>query len=95
MNLHPIEYLDPVPRMGAGESVAAAATELQGKVVAFLDNGWSSFGKIGKRLGEVLVAQHGVREVRFYTIPAASPPPKGFLEGVAADCSAAVVGLAN
>jgi hypothetical protein len=93
--LSPIEYLDPVPRNGASESVAAVATELQGKVVAFLDNGWSSFGKIGKRLAEVLTAKHGAREVRFYAIPSASPPPRGFLERVASECSAAVVGLAN
>lgn len=95
MNALAIEYLDPVPHPAATPSVAAAVTDLQGKVVAFLDNGWSSFGRIGKRLQEVLVARHGVRAVHFHAIPSASPPPRGFLQAVAAQCDAAVVGLAN
>jgi len=95
MNFPPLEYLDPLPRSPQAGAAAAVVTGLQGKVVAFLDNGWSSFAAIGRHLGEILVAQHGVRELRVYTIPAASPPPKGFFDRVAAECGAAVVGLAN
>ena len=90
-----IEYLDPtLPRPG-GKLVAPAVSDLRGKVIGFLSNGWSSFDKIGVRMRTILVEQYGVQEMRHYSIPSSVPPPAGLFAEVARDCHVAVVGLAN
>lgn len=90
-----IEYLDPTcPRTG-GDLVVPAVGTLQGKVIAFLNNGWSSFAKIGERMHGALKERHGISEMRTYAIPSAMPPAAGLLDRVAAECDAAVVGMAN
>lgn len=90
-----IEYLDPTyPKSGGGLCVPAAS-ELRGKVIGFLNNGWSSFGKIGLRLQRVLQEKHGIKEMRTYAIPSSMAPAPGLLDRVASECDAAVVGMAN
>lgn len=90
-----LEYLDPTCTRMGGDLIVPAVGSLEGKVIAFLNNGWSSFGKIGDRLQEVLTEKHGIREMRTYSIPSAMPPPAGLLDRVADECDAAVVGMAN
>ena len=90
-----IEYLDPTSEKVGGDLFVPAVGDLRGKVIGFLDNGWSSFGKIGSRMHAVLLEKHGIKEMRTYAIPSSGPPPKGFLDRVAKECDAAVVGMAN
>lgn len=90
-----IEYLDPTSQQPGGDLFVPAVSDLGGKVVGFLNNGWSSFGKIGSRMHGVLLEKHGIKEMRTYAIPSACQPPKGFLDRVASECDVAVVGMAN
>jgi hypothetical protein len=90
-----IEYLDPTSHKASGDLSVPAISDLKDKVVGFLNNGWSSFGKIGAHMESVLLAKHGIREMRTYAIPSAGPPAKGLLDRVAEECDVAVVGMAN
>ncbi len=90
-----LEYLDPTSPKPGGDLFVPAIGNLRGKVIGFLNNGWSSFTKIGARLETILREQHGIREVKRYDIPSSGPPVKGLLDTVARECDAAVVGMAN
>ena len=90
-----IEYLDPTSHKASGDLSVPAISDLRDKVVGFLSNGWSSFGKIGLRMHSVLLEKHGIKEMRTYAIPSAGPPEKGLLDRVADECDVAVVGMAN
>lgn len=90
-----IEYLNPTCPKTGGDLFVPAVSELKGKVIAFVTNGWSSFNKIGVRLEHVLVAQYGIKGVRNYTIPSAMAPEQGLYDRIARECDAAVVGMAN
>ena len=90
-----IEYLDPTSQKASGDLCVPAVSDLKDKVVGFLSNGWSSFGKIGIHMNSVLLEKHGIKEMRTYAIPSAGPPAKGLLDRVADECDVAVVGMAN
>jgi hypothetical protein len=90
-----LEYLDPTSPKNAKGLFVPAVRELRGKTIAFLDNGWSSFAKIGARLDEVLRERFGVAEMRTYPISAASAVPTDLLDRIVRECDAAVVGMAN
>ena len=59
-----IEYLDPVIPRKSGQVAVPAVTEVRGKRIAFLENGWKSFVKMGERLEQVLKDEHGVATFR-------------------------------
>lgn len=90
-----IEYLNPTsPRLGR-ELFVPKVGPLQGKWIAFVSNGWASFAKIGLRMGSVLKERYGIAGLRFYSVPTQPAPPAEVLDRIAAECSGAVVGLAN
>lgn len=90
-----MRYLDPrSPNPSKGLAVPAVG-KLDGKIVGYLNNGWMSLTKIGKRIEGPLKEKHGVSQVIYYDIPRSTAPPAGFLEQVARDCQAAIVGMAN
>jgi hypothetical protein len=90
-----IEYLDPrspnVDRM----LFVPAVSDLRGKRIAFLNNGWLSFTKIGKRMEAVLRDRFGIEIFATYAIPTSCAPQPGLLERVARETDAAIVGMAN
>ena len=90
-----IEYLDPVSPNNDKKLFVPAVGELMGKTIGFLTNGWSSYNAMGEHIEAVLRTQHGIREMRTYSIPTSCAPPAGLLESVAEECDAAVVGMAN
>jgi hypothetical protein len=90
-----LEYLEPTNPKKSGVLVVPAVRELHGKTIAFLNNGWSSFTKIGARMEVVLRQRFGVAELRTYHISASSAVPAELLDRIVEECDAAVVGMAN
>lgn len=95
MSEHTLDYLDPTVRKPDGTLHVPAVGALEGRTVAFLNNGWSSFGKIGARMQSVLHDKYRIKEMKTYLIPSAAPPQTGLLEQVAQECDVAIVGMAN
>lgn len=94
---HPrvIEYLDPLSPNRDKKLYVPAVGTLQGKRIGFLTNGWSSFNAMGARIEQVFSERHGIHSMQIYSIPTSCAPPAGLLEQVAAECDAAIVGMAN
>ncbi len=90
-----IEYLNPTsPKLGRQLFVPKVG-ELKDKWIAFVSNGWVSFGKIGLRMEELLKERHGIAGLRVYSVPTQPAPPPELLDRIAKECAGAVVGLAN
>lgn len=89
------EYLDPVSPNRDKKLHVPAVGALQGKRIGFLTNGWSSFNAMGARIEQVFSEKHGIKLMQTYSIPTSCAPPEGLLEQVAAECDAAIVGMAN
>lgn len=89
------EYLDPVSPNRDKKLYVPAVGALQGKRIGFLTNGWSSFNAMGARIEQVFTERHGIHSMQTYAIPTSCAPPEGLLEQVAAECDAAIVGMAN
>lgn len=90
-----MEYLDPTDS-GLDEAIhEPAPIELAGKVVAFVNNGWTCMSKIGARIASSIGQLYGVRELRFYGVARNKAPTDDVLERVMRECDAAIVGLAN
>lgn len=90
-----LQYLEPINPKKAGVLVVPAVRELRGKTIAFVNNGWSSFTKIGARMEVVLRERFAVAQMRTYRISASSGVPATLLDQIARECDAAVVGMAN
>jgi hypothetical protein len=90
-----LEYLDPTHPRNAHSLVVPAVRDLRGKTLAFVDNGWSSFAKIGARMNDVLRERFGIADFRVYPISSSSAMAAGLLDLIVAECDAAVVGMAN
>ena len=90
-----IEYLDPVIPRKSGQVAVPAVTEVRGKRIAFLENGWKSFVKMGERLEQVLKDEHGVATFRMFRISSSAAAPEALLAEVVRDYDAAIVGMAN
>lgn len=90
-----LEYLDPVVSPNDAGLFVPAVANLNGKWIAFVDNGWKSFAKIGARLEQVFVQSYGIAGFRTYTIPTALAAPAPLLDSVVEECAAAIVGMAN
>lgn len=90
-----LEYLDPTSPRNAADLFVPPVRDLGGKTIALLDNGWSSFTRIGTRMGQILRERFGIAEFRTYAIPASSAVPAELLDRVVRECDAAVVGMGN
>lgn len=90
-----LEYLDPVSPNTGQKLYVPAVGELRGKTIGFLSNGWASYNAMGAKIEQVFREQHGIKQMRAYAIPTSCAPPEGLLEQVAAECDAAIVGMAN
>jgi len=92
---HTLEYLDPVSPNTERKLFVPAVSELAGKRIAFVNNGWLSFTRIGQRMAQVLEQRYGVASFTTYGIPTSCAPPEGLLEQIAGEADAAIVGMAN
>jgi len=89
-----MQFLDPTnPR--PSRKHPALTVELKGARLAYLNNGWLSMTKIGRRIEKPLRDRYGVSEVVFCDVPRNKEPPGGLLDKVAREFDAAVVGMAN
>jgi hypothetical protein len=89
-----LEYFEPTNRKSSNTLLVPPVGRLEGKRIAFVNNGWVCFTKMGEHVEALLVGQ-GVAEVPTYAIPPSAAPQPGVLERIAAECDAAIVGLAN
>lgn len=90
-----IEYLDPAMVPPTDAVGAATVAALRGQWLAIVDNGWKSFAVISARIGALLGERHGIAGLRVYQVPTSPGPPPELFDRIAAECAAAVVGLAN
>lgn len=90
-----IEYLVPTGRKAKKKAVVPPVGSLKGKRIAFVNNGWTSFTKIGGYLADELKGRYGVTDVPTYQIPPSIAPDPKLLDRIAAESDAAIVGLAN
>ena len=72
-----------------------ALDSLQGKVIAFLDNGWPSVSTIFTKLDALLRTKHKVSKTFKEAVPMSEPAPEELLDAVAKKCDAVIVGLGN
>ena len=90
-----MQFLDPTspnPRKTLAPKVLG---DLKGKRVAYLNNGWASMTKIGRRIEAPLKSVHGVSEIVVFDVPRNKEPSGGLLDRVAREFDAAIVGMAN
>lgn len=90
-----MQFLDPTSPNPRKAHDTKALSDLKGKRLAYLNNGWMSMTKIGRRIEGPLKNQYGVSEIAFFDVPRNKEPPDGLLEEVARNFDAAVVGMAN
>jgi len=90
-----LEYLDPTSPNTERKLYVPAVSDLAGKRIAFVNNGWLSFTRIGSRIEQVLKDRYGIASFATYAIPTSCAPAPGLLEQVAAEADAAIVGMAN
>jgi hypothetical protein len=83
----------PAPVMNA-RSIHRPDT-LEGRSVAFLDNGWSALAIFHHEFERLLTHDHGVAAVSHDLIPLATSAPTGQLRAIAERADFAVVALAN
>jgi hypothetical protein len=97
MNASPamLEYLEPTSPRHAPTLMVPVIGDLRGKTIAYVDNGWSSFGKIGVRVAQVLRDKYGIADFRIYPFSASSAMPAELPDRIAREADAAIVGMAN
>jgi hypothetical protein len=83
----------PAPVMNAG--AMHRPDTLEGRSVAFLDNGWSALAIFRPEFERLLTRHHGVAEVSHELIPLATSAPTSQLRAIADRADFAVVALAN
>lgn len=90
-----MRFLDPTNPNPSKYLCVATVRELKGARLAYLNNGWISMAKMGKRMEAQLKTRYGVSEVVYYDVPRNMEPAGGLLDQVAGECDAAIVGMAN
>ena len=90
-----LEYLDPTIARTDKALLVPNIGQLKGKRIAFVNNGWTCFTKMGVDIGRELRDRFGVTAVKEFAIPPSAAPAPGLLAAIAADCNGAIVGLAN
>ena len=83
------------PRVAEGRG-APPLSDLRGKRVGFVDNGWRSFGTMIQRLQDLLRERAGVVECVAYRKPwLPRPLEEHAFQDLVRRCDAVVVGLGN
>lgn len=90
-----LEYFEPTNRKATNLLLVPPVGELKGKRIAFVNNGWVCFTKMGVHVEQALLERHGAASVPTYAIPPSAAPLPGMLEQIAEECDGAIVGLAN
>lgn len=90
-----MQYLDPRNPNPGKKLLVPTVGDLKGKTLGYLNNGWISMAKIGRRIEGQLRARYGVSQVIFYDVPRSTELPPGLLDKVVRECQAAIVGMAN
>ncbi len=90
-----LQILDPTNPGTIKVSASPSVGDLQGKIIGILNNHWTSMDAIAERMQTRLKEIYGAAGVHTYDIPAVTAAPDEILERAAAECDAAVVGLAN
>lgn len=75
--------------------LAPPVAQLEGKVVAILNNRWTSMDLMAERFAQVLKEKYRVAEVIQRDIPIATRAPAALMDEVVAKSDLAIVGLAN
>lgn len=68
---------------------------LDGKRLGIVSNGWRSMDAMSPHMAARLKERYGVRQVGFFTAPLNRPIIAAIVDQIAAQCDAAIVGLAN
>ena len=90
-----IEYLVPTGLRTKKKVLIPPVGTLKGKRIAFVNNGWTSFTKIGGYVSAELKERYGAASVATYQIPPSVAPDPKLLDRIARESDAAIVGLAN
>jgi hypothetical protein len=90
-----IEYLVPSGLRTRKKVLIPPVGTLRGKRIAFVNNGWTSFTKIGGYATSEFKERYGIANVLTYQIPPSVAPDPKLLDRIAAESDAAIVGLAN
>jgi len=92
-----IRVLSPVGvATGDTVSVPTLPGSLAGRTVGFLDNRKANFDRLADEIGEILRAEHGVKEViRRRKANASTPAAPEILAGLAKDCDVVFAGSAD
>jgi hypothetical protein len=90
-----LTYLEPTNPKVRKNLLVPPVGELKGKRIAFVNNGWISFTKIGVHVAEQMLNHHGIGSMPTYQIPPSVAPTPELLDQIASECDAAIVGLAN
>ena len=95
MTTQTLSYLVPTGVRTKKKVLIPPVGTLKGKRIAFVNNGWTSFTKIGGYLTAELKDRYGAASVPTYQIPPSVAPDPRLLDRIAAESDAAIVGLAN
>ncbi len=90
-----LSYLVPTGLRTKKKVLIPPVGTLKGKRIAFVNNGWTSFTKIGGYVTAELKERYGAASVPMYQIPPSVAPDPKLLDRIAAESDAAIVGLAN
>ena len=89
-----MQYLDPSIPPKDGRLKVPTLEGLRGKRIAFVENGWKSFGKMGERL-EVLLQPLGIASFTTYRFSSSHIAPPRLMDQIAQENDAAILGMAN
>jgi hypothetical protein len=95
MTTQTLSYLVPTGLRTKKKVLIPPVGTLKGKRIAFVNNGWTSFTKIGGYVTAELKDRYGASSVPIYQIPPSVAPDPKLLDRIAAESDAAIVGLAN
>lgn len=87
-----------IPTASAGDvqrTKLRSLDTLDGKRVGIVSNGWRSMDAMSPRMAARLKERYGARQAGLFTVPLNRPITADILDQVAAQCDAAIVGLAN
>jgi hypothetical protein len=95
MTTQTLSYLVPTGLRTKKKVLIPPVGTLKGKRIAFVNNGWTSFTKIGGYIASELKDRYGASNVPVFQIPPSVAPDPKLLDRIAAESDAAIVGLAN
>jgi len=91
-----MEILIPTASAGGVQRMNLRSLDtLDGKRVGIVSNGWRSMDAMSPRMAARLKERYGARQAGFFTVHLNRPITADILDQVAAQCDAAIVGLAN